>query len=150
MKEIVNFSCFIFIPSNTSQSHLSLKKVSTWRHRSMIQMKTWGHTECISHAVEATGNFNVKTLSHATCIFVLFIWNSPKREQNFFYFKIFFHLFINWLICLSVFVFILLLLLTSGIEIRETNSQKCISFYRLVNSGSQCSYAETDKIWSRN
>lgn len=149
MKEIVNFSCFIFIPSNTSQSHLSLKKVSTWRHRSMIQMKT-GHTECISHAVEATGNFNVKTLSHATCIFVLFIWNSPKREQNFFYFKIFFHLFINWLICLSVFVFILLLLLTSGIEIRETNSQKCISFSRLVNSGSQCSYAETDKIWSRN
>lgn len=150
MKEIVNFSCFIFIPSNTSQSHLSLKKVSTWSHRSMIQMKTWGHTECISHAVEATGNFNVKTLSHATCIFVLFIWNSPKREQNFFYFKIFFHLFINWLICLSVFVFILLLLLTSGIEIRETNSQKCISFSRLVNSGSQCSYAETDKIWSRN
>ena len=150
MKEIVNFSCFIFIPSNTSQSHLSLKKVSTWRHRSMIQMKTWGHTECISHAVEATGNFNVKTLSHATCIFVLFIWNSPKREQNFFYFKIFFHLFINWLICLSVFVFILLLLLTSGIEIRETNSQKCISFSRLVNSGSQCSYAEIDKIWSRN
>lgn len=150
MKEIVNFSCFIFIPSNTSQSHFSLKKVSTWRHRSMIQMKTWGHTECISHAVEATGNFNVKTLSHATCIFVLFIWNSPKREQNFFYFKIFFHLFINWLICLSVFVFILLLLLTSGIEIRETNSQKCISFSRLVNSGSQCSYAETDKIWSRN
>lgn len=150
MKEIVNFSCFIFIPSNTSQSHLSLKKVSTWRHRSMIQMKTWGHTECISHAVEATCNFNVKTLSHATCIFVLFIWNSPKREQNFFYFKIFFHLFINWLICLSVFVFILLLLLTSGIEIRETNSQKCISFSRLVNSGSQCSYAETDKIWSRN
>lgn len=150
MKEIVNFSCFIFIPSNTSQSHLSLKKVSTWRHRSMIQMKTWGHTECISHAIEATGNFNVKTLSHATCIFVLFIWNSPKREQNFFYFKIFFHLFINWLICLSVFVFILLLLLTSGIEIRETNSQKCISFSRLVNSGSQCSYAETDKIWSRN
>lgn len=150
MKEIVNFSCFIFIPSNTSQSHLSLKKVSTWRHRSMIQMKTWGHTECISHAVEATGNFNVKTLSHATCIFVLFIWNSPKREQNFFYFKIFFHLFINWLICLSVFVFILLLLLTSGIEIRETNSQKCIYFSRLVNSGSQCSYAETDKIWSRN
>lgn len=150
MKEIVYFSCFIFIPSNTSQSHLSLKKVSTWRHRSMIQMKTWGHTECISHAVEATGNFNVKTLSHATCIFVLFIWNSPKREQNFFYFKIFFHLFINWLICLSVFVFILLLLLTSGIEIRETNSQKCISFSRLVNSGSQCSYAETDKIWSRN
>lgn len=150
MKEIVNFSCFIFIPSNTSQSHLSLKKVSTWRHRSMIQMKTWGHTECISHAVEATGNLNVKTLSHATCIFVLFIWNSPKREQNFFYFKIFFHLFINWLICLSVFVFILLLLLTSGIEIRETNSQKCISFSRLVNSGSQCSYAETDKIWSRN
>lgn len=150
MKEIVNFSCFIFIPSNTSQSHLSLKKVSTWRHRSMIQMKTWGHTECISHAVEATGNFNVKILSHATCIFVLFIWNSPKREQNFFYFKIFFHLFINWLICLSVFVFILLLLLTSGIEIRETNSQKCISFSRLVNSGSQCSYAETDKIWSRN
>lgn len=150
MKEIVNFSCFIFIPSNTSQSHLSLKKVSTWRHRSMIQMKTWGHPECISHAVEATGNFNVKTLSHATCIFVLFIWNSPKREQNFFYFKIFFHLFINWLICLSVFVFILLLLLTSGIEIRETNSQKCISFSRLVNSGSQCSYAETDKIWSRN
>lgn len=150
MKEIVNFSCFIFIPSNTSQSHLSLKKVSTWRHRSMIQMKTWGHIECISHAVEATGNFNVETLSHATCIFVLFIWNSPKREQNFFYFKIFFHLFINWLICLSVFVFILLLLLTSGIEIRETNSQKCISFSRLVNSGSQCSYAETDKIWSRN
>ena len=150
MKEIVNFSCFIFIPSNTSQSHLSLKKVSTWRHRSMIQMKTWGHTECISHAVEATGNFNVKTLSHATCIFVLFIWNSPKREQNFFYFKIFFHLFINWLIYLSVFVFILLLLLTSGIEIRETNSQKFISFSRLVNSGSQCSYAETDKIWSRN
>lgn len=150
MKEIVNFSSFIFIPSNTSQSHLSLKKVSTWRHRSMIQMKTWGHTECISHAVEATGNFNVKTLSHATCIFVLFIWNSPKREQNFFYFKIFFHLFINWLICLSVFVFILLLLLTSGIEIRETNFQKCISFSRLVNSGSQCSYAETDKIWSRN
>ena len=150
MKEVVNFSCFIFIPSNTSQSHLSLKKVSTWRHRSMIQMKTWGHTECISHAVEATGNFNVKTLSHATYIFVLFIWNSPKREQNFFYFKIFFHLFINWLICLSVFVFILLLLLTSGIEIRETNSQKCISFSRLVNSGSQCSYAETDKIWSRN
>lgn len=49
-------------------------------------MKTWGHTECISHAVEATGNFNVKTLSHATCIFVLFIWNSPKREQNFFKF----------------------------------------------------------------